>query len=641
MTRLSLRAFAGAMLGAAALVVRATPLTGAAAVHARHLEPGARPHGATSGGNGVNDVSCVSTGDCVAVGQYSVKRGFKAFLDVQRGATWSVLNVPLPGFANTSTPQGELSGVDCASGASCIAVGSVTDAKGHAHALLISDVGGSWKSVAVPLPAGADTSTPDDVLQAVSCVSSSSCAAVGTYTAADGYQLPLVLTGAAGSWQDDVVPLPANGATPTPDDQLTAVDCTPDGSCTAVGSYVRSGGGVGALLETETSGAWSDVAAPLPDDASAGAKDLFDAVSCTSGTSCVAVGSYGDTGGNQQVLLDSEVAGDWSNVVAGLPGDASSSPSLNGLNGVACSSSDVCVAVGVYETEDNYQEALVEVDASGTWTGRQAAVPPDANTVIPFDTLNAVSCPADGNCVAVGFYSSQASYVYPKAFLEVQAGGTWVAGGALAPANESTLRPYSELSTISCVSILGCVAGGVYTDLQGNAQALLDGLGVALTDVSVVPLPPTVVTVHAGHGSATVSWRPTGNGGSRITGYTVTASPGGRRCLTVRLSCTVRPARCHRLFVLGDRDVGDRDVGPLAEHRARDDPAAPRSKEGSARTVRRGPVFTVHEAARPDRRPRRDEGSEWRHARHARRLRRRRPHGLRRASRSASRAPAR
>jgi hypothetical protein len=254
----------------------------------------------------------------------------------------------------------------------------------------------------------------------------------------------------------------------------------------------------------------------------------------------VAAGSYEDLGSNQDALLAEEASGVWTSVTAQLPGDANTSPSLDVLNGASCSSAGNCVAVGVYETEDNYQEALVEVDSAGTWTGLRAAVPSDANTVIPFDTLNAVSCPADGNCVAVGFYSSQASYVYPKAFLEVQAAGSWVAGGALAPANESTLHPYSELSTISCVSILGCVAGGVYTDLQGNAQALLDGLGVALTDVSVVPLPPRVVTVHAGHGSATVSWRPTGDGGSRITGYTVTASPGGKRCLTVRLSCTVQ-----------------------------------------------------------------------------------------------------
>ena len=56
-----------------------------------------------------------------------------------------------------------------------------------------------------------------------------------------------------------------------------------------------------------------------------------------------------------------------------------------------------------------------------------------------------------------------------------------------------------------------------------------------------MPGAPTGVTATAGNGQATVTWSaPASNGGSPITGYTVTASPGGLTCTTAgALTCTV------------------------------------------------------------------------------------------------------
>jgi hypothetical protein len=56
-----------------------------------------------------------------------------------------------------------------------------------------------------------------------------------------------------------------------------------------------------------------------------------------------------------------------------------------------------------------------------------------------------------------------------------------------------------------------------------------------------VPTAPTGVTATAGNAQATVSWTaPTDDGGSAITGYTVTAAPSGATCTTTGVtSCTV------------------------------------------------------------------------------------------------------
>lgn len=58
---------------------------------------------------------------------------------------------------------------------------------------------------------------------------------------------------------------------------------------------------------------------------------------------------------------------------------------------------------------------------------------------------------------------------------------------------------------------------------------------------STPPGPPTNLTATAGNSSATVSWSaPASQGSSPISGYTVTASPGGLSCTTaVALTCTV------------------------------------------------------------------------------------------------------
>jgi hypothetical protein len=69
----------------------------------------------------------------------------------------------------------------------------------------------------------------------------------------------------------------------------------------------------------------------------------------------------------------------------------------------------------------------------------------------------------------------------------------------------------------------------LYFDTWGSIWKMED---VAAT----APAAPTVVSASAGDGSVTVSWTAPSNGGSPITGYTVT---GGGGCTTATNSCTI------------------------------------------------------------------------------------------------------
>lgn len=98
--------------------------------------------------------------------------------------------------------------------------------------------------------------------------------------------------------------------------------------------------------------------------------------------------------------------------------------------------------------------------------------------------------------------------------------------------------------TALATSTRGIVAAGTFSEICGNvncsATTPVSGVAVFESPVST-PGPPRDVSAVVGVGSATVSWSPpVDDGGSPITGYTVTAGPGGNTCSTTgATTCTV------------------------------------------------------------------------------------------------------
>lgn len=108
-----------------------------------------------------------------------------------------------------------------------------------------------------------------------------------------------------------------------------------------------------------------------------------------------------------------------------------------------------------------------------------------------------------------------------------------------------------------------------YSAIALDAQGQVYGTDLVHSGIFGWPAPPIPVTApdaptqvmgEASNASVQVSWtEPTNDGGSAITGYTVTASPGGAHCTTSALACTVTGLRngiAYTFTVTATNDAG-------------------------------------------------------------------------------------
>ncbi len=210
----------------------------------------------------LSSVSCVAVNSCMAAGYYL--NGASTWLTLTEswdGSTWSLVPSPDP----SGVAGSELSGVSCAGPSSCVAVGYSFDSSGNSFTLAEIWDGTTWNLVTSPNAA----SGSEDVLNAVSCVSSSQCTAVGEYAALNESMPPLVEVWDGTEWSL-VAGVAGNG-------QLASIDCTGVSTCMAVGSYA----------DDEVAGAWTPASIAKP----AGTYGpVLSGVSCHSASHCLAVG---------------------------------------------------------------------------------------------------------------------------------------------------------------------------------------------------------------------------------------------------------------------------------------------------------------------------------------------------------------
>ena len=311
-------------------------------------------------------------------------------------------------------------------GGTRVAVGTFTDGTGNTQAMEATEMTGSWgQALEVTLPANVNPTTPAAGLSGVSCTSGGDCVAVGQYRDTTGQGQVMEATESGGSWAQALeVALPVNNGF-SPKAALEGVSCSSTGNCSAVGSYTDISGHEQAMSAAESAGTWgqaTEIVAPAnywtgginPGNTPLG-------VSCTAPGECAAVGRYSDTAGVLQGMVMTEAAGTWSQA-AEFTSVPSNDPE-GGLNGVACTSPGECVAGGTYTDNSQTMQAMVGAEQGGTWgQGTEITAPPNA-TPDPGAGLNGMSCTSTGNCVAVGRYFDGADR--RQAMEATEVGGTW------------------------------------------------------------------------------------------------------------------------------------------------------------------------------------------------------------------------
>lgn len=329
------------------------------------IQPTPTPGGPTS--SALNGVSCSSAGACTAVGWTHDRLGGQITLTERwNGNRWVIDRTPNRSLGGPPLQGNELDGVSCLSPSSCVAVGRSFDAQALRFATLIERWNGtSWTIEPSPNGAAATSS----YLSGVSCTSPRDCTAVGNTN--DNHASPNGGT-LIEQWDGTSWSIVSSPTTHTAAAGLEAVSCTAADACTAVGQ--DGSNNAAALAERWDGTSWTVQALP-------GVGELR-SVSCTSLTACSAVA--------QQVGAH-WTGTSWSaEATLPMPG-----PLAGVLRGVSCSAPSACTAVGSSFPVSSTQATVAERWDGSRWA-RQVTSSPSKQSL-----FNAVSCAAT-NCVAVG-----------------------------------------------------------------------------------------------------------------------------------------------------------------------------------------------------------------------------------------------
>jgi hypothetical protein len=420
----------------------------------------------------------------------------------------AVVNVASSGIADAKGPPIELKSVSCPTTTWCMAVGFDVQSS-PSLALIEKWDGQTWSSVSSPSFGAGITA----FLQSVSCVSTTSCVAVGSTSGGSGYAT-LIETWNGRSWTLAASPNPVGSQ----QSFLQGVSCLSSTWCTAVGDY-DNGTNYLSLVESWNGTSWNITASP---NAAGGQFDYLNSISCVSTTWCSAAGYY-DNGSSYQTLIEAWNGAAWTVV---------SSPNLVAnqyafLWGVSCTDASFCTTVGTYSDGSN-SKALIEMWNGGSWS--LVSSPNDASG--GSSELYGVSCVSRTQCTATGaIYATN-----DVSLAETWNGSAW----AIAVPPNMTPTPRDSMWGISCASVTMCLTGGSTYNPDNYAVG------------AVYASPSAPVGLHAkeSHGQVMVSW--SSRDGNDTT-YAASVASGGAHCSTTLMSCVIKGLLPNKTYVISVR----------------------------------------------------------------------------------------
>jgi hypothetical protein len=248
--------------------------------------------------------------------------------------------------------------------------------------------------------------------------------------------------------------------TPTPvpptslDSELNGVSCAPAGPCMAVGDFNFNTDATNptGFAELWNGKSWTEIPAAEP----ANTNSLLLGVSCRIASDCTATGWWIPIKTSQSFPLVNQWDGTRWTVVPS-PHPASLNDSV--LSGVSCPAAGNCVAVGDFFTQT--PTTFLRDNLSELWNGtRWSRLPTPERADSSENQLGTLSCPAAGSCMAVGEDTPPAGPTVTLA--EHWNGKTW----SILP-SPNPLNSGSEFFGVSCRRLTLCVATGISATSQG------------------------------------------------------------------------------------------------------------------------------------------------------------------------------
>ncbi len=271
--------------------------------------------------------------------------------------------------------------------------------------------------------------------------------------------------------------------------------------CTAVGYYNTSKvSNLTPFAQQWNGSEWSLQSTPNPSGSNL---TELDGVSCSSSTACMAVGYYENSSGAYRSLTET-----WNGAVWAIQSTPEPSGAPNSLlAGVACTASNACTAVGYYENSSAVEKPWAARWNGTTWTLQTVPTPTGAKET----DANGVSCTSSTECTMVGEYENKSKVYEP--FAERWGGSEWTVQSVPAPSGAT----HTWLRGVSCVSSTECMAGGYYEKSSGAEVPFAERWHGSEWTVQTMPEPSGTVDSYADGISCTSSTACTAAGVSKTS----------------------------------------------------------------------------------------------------------------------------
>ena len=453
-----------------------------------------------NGSSAVRGVSCSSSTSVSPIGSLEREAEVTTMAEIWDAAEWLVQGASRP-------PEGVLYGVSCPSGAACTAVGSYlgTVLEEHDHTEPLAEYATLPPTPSVETRAATSVTKTEATLNGTvnprgletkydfeygeTTSYGTKTAEVSAGSGANGVEVSKVITGLTAGKQYDFRIVATNSSketsygsnqvftttapawslqtTPNPTGSTFSIlngdSCTSSTECTAVGFY-KGSSGVVTLAERWNGSEWSIQSTPNP----SGSKESeLLSVSCLSSTFYTAVGTYEVSSVDENAPLVEHWNGtEWSMQTA--PNYSGTLRSV--LDGVSCTSSTACIAVGYYlQGSSPYDyETLAERWNGTEWSLQTTPNPAGRTGENNYLTLSGISCTASNACTAVGWYATKGGESGQATLAERWNGTEWALQTMPSPSGAKE----SSAAGLACPLSSTCFATGSYLNSSGTYMTL-------------------------------------------------------------------------------------------------------------------------------------------------------------------------